>query len=115
MDEYQKEIADLEAQIEELVQAEGDKHEIADLQMQAEVLKAMYARAVELFDAGNQDPHLRLALSMRGFGDWNLDNAYAFVYETAVELPYGGHGAFVGSIRNADFEAMLAGAAPAAD
>ena len=40
---------DLEAQVEELVEAEGDKETIADLSMQAEILRALYAQARELF------------------------------------------------------------------
>ena len=40
---------ELEAQVEELVESEGDKETIADLSMQAEILKALYAQARELF------------------------------------------------------------------
>ncbi len=107
MDDYQKEIADLERQIEEMVEAEGDKEQIADLTMQAEILKALYARARELFGEGEKDQELRRALAIRGYGEWSLDNVYAFVYETAIELPDRGHHAFVGGIRDADFAAML--------
>jgi hypothetical protein len=106
VDEYQKEIADLERQVEELVEQEGDKGVIADLSMQLEILKAIYARAVELFQQGERDAGLRSALTMRGYGEWSFDNAYAFVYEQAVELP-GGHAAFVGGIRDTDFAGML--------
>ena len=115
VDEYQKEIADLEAQVEELVEADGDKNEIADLQMQAEILKALYAQAVELHEAGRADEHMRRALGLRGYGAWDLDNVYAFVYETSVELPDRGHSAFVNGIRDADFAAILVEPAPAAE
>ncbi len=110
MDDYQKEIADLERQIEEMVEAEEDKQQIADLTMQAEILKALYARARELYADGEHDQELRSALAVRGYGDWSLDNVYAFVYETAVELPDRGHHAFVGGIRDADFAGILEGA-----
>ncbi len=107
MDDYQKEIADLERQLEELVEQEGDKDLIADLGMQLEILKALYARAFELFQQGrSDDPELRGALAMRGYGEWTFDNVYAFVYEQAVELP-GGHAAFVGGIRDTDFAGLL--------
>ncbi len=106
MDDYQKEIADLERQLEALVEEEGDKEVIADLSMQLEILKALYARAFELFQQGEHDPHLRSALALRGYGEWNFDNVYAFVYEQAVELP-GGHAAFVGGIRDTDFAGLL--------
>lgn len=107
MDDYQKEIADLERQIEEMVEAEGDKEQIADLTMQVEILKALYARARELFAEGEDDQELRAALAIRGYGEWNLDNVYAFVYETAIELPDRGHHAFIGGIRDADFAGLL--------
>ncbi len=108
MDDYQKEIADLERQIDEMVEAEEDKEQIADLQMQLEILKALYAQAVELCQEGECHPELRRALALRGYGDWDLDNVYAFVYEQAVELPASGHAAFVGAIRDSDFAGMLA-------
>lgn len=106
MDEYQKEIADLERQLEELVEQEGDKDVISDLSMQLEILKALYTRAFELFREGDRDPDLRRALAMRGYGEWSFDNVYAFVYEQAVELP-GTHAAFVGGIRDTDFAGLL--------
>ncbi len=106
MDEYQKEIADLERQLEDLVEQEGDKDLISDLSMQLDILKALYARAVELFRQGERDPDLRQALAMRGYGEWGFDNVYAFVYEQAVELP-GSHAAFVGGIRDTDFAGLL--------
>ena len=106
MDDYQKEIADLERQLEDMVEEEGDKEVIADLSMQLEILKALYARAFELYQLGEHDPDLRSALAIRGYGEWNFDNVYAFVYEQAVELP-GGHAAFVGGIRDTDFAGLL--------
>ena len=93
MDDYQKEIADLERQLEQLVEAEGDASTIAELTMQLDILKAIYARATDLYT--------------QGYGDWNLDNVYAFVYERSVELDAGAHGAFVGGINQADFAMML--------
>jgi len=107
VDEYQKEILDLDLQIADLVEEEGDKETIADLSMQAEILKALYAQARELFDRGAEDPDLRRALALKGYGDWTVDNVYAFVYERAVELPTTAHHAFVGEIREADFAAIL--------
>ena len=107
MDDYSKEISDLAAQIDELEQEEdADRTELADLKIQLEILKALYARARELFATGESDPELRSALAMRGYGPWGFDNVYAFVYEQAVELP-GTHAAFVGGIRDTDFAALL--------
>ena len=107
MNDYQKEIADLEAQIDQLVEAEGDPKTIAELSMQLEILKAIYARATDLLERGNKDQGLRYGLRIQGYGDWSLDNVYAFVYERAVELEPQQHRAFVGGIRNADFALML--------
>jgi hypothetical protein len=107
VNDYQKEIADLEAQIDQLVEAEGDPKTIAELSMQLEILKAIYSRATDLLERGKKDQGLRYGLRIQGYGDWALDNVYAFVYERAVELEPQAHRAFVGGIRNADFALML--------
>jgi hypothetical protein len=107
VNDYQKEIADLEAQIDSLVEAEGDPTTIAELSMQAEILKAIYARAADLLERGKKDQALRFGLRIQGYGDWTLDNVYAFVYERAVELEPQAHRAFVGGIRETDFALML--------
>jgi hypothetical protein len=107
VDDYQKEIADLEAQVVQLVEAEGDAKTIAELSMQLEILKVIYARAVDLFQRGRKDDGLRYGLRIQGYGDWTLDNVYAFVYERSVELEPKAHSAFVGGIKTADFALML--------
>jgi hypothetical protein len=107
VNDYQKEIADLEAQIDQLVEAEGDPKSIAELSMQLEILKAIYGRASDLLERGKKDQGLRYGLRIQGYGDWTLDNVYAFVYERAVELEPQAHRAFVGGIRNTDFALML--------
>ena len=107
MDDYQKEISDLETQVELLVEQEGDAKTIAELSMQLEILKAIYARAIDLLQRGQKDEGLRYGLRIQGYGDWNMDNVYAFVYERSVELEPQAHHAFVGGIRAADFALML--------
>lgn len=107
MDDYQKEIADLEAQVEQLVEEDGDARTIAELSMQLEILKAIYSRASDLFLRGKKDEDLRYGLRIQGYGDWTIDNVYAFVYERSVELEPKAHGAFVGGIKAADFALML--------
>lgn len=107
MDDYQKEIADLETQVERLVEAEGDAKTIAELSMQLEILRAIYARAIDLHKRGLKDEGLRYGLRIQGYGDWDLDNVYAFVYERSVELEPRAHSAFVGGIKAADFALML--------
>jgi len=100
VDDYEKEIADLEANVQQLVEADGDAQTIAELSMQLEVLKALYRR-------GLTDEGLRRGLRIQGYGDWTVDNVYAFVYERSVELEPKAHSAFVGGIRSADFALML--------
>jgi hypothetical protein len=107
VDDYQKEIADLETQVGRLVEEEGDAKTIAELSMQLEILKALYARATDLYQRGLRDEGLRYGLRIQGYGDWTLDNVYAFVYERSVELESQPHSAFVGGIRSADFALML--------
>jgi hypothetical protein len=107
VDDYQKEIADLEAQVDHLVEEEGDARTIAELSMQLEILKAIYARAIDLHQRGLKDEGLRYGLRIQGYGDWNMDNVYAFVYERSVELEPRAHSAFVGGIKAADFALML--------
>ena len=107
MDDYQKEIADLETQVEQLVEAEGDARTIAELSMQLDVLKAIYARTLDLYQRGQKDDGLRYGLRIQGYGDWTIDNVYAFVYERSVELEPNAHHAFVGGIKAADFALML--------
>ena len=107
MDDYQKEIADLETQVEQLVEAEGDPMTIAELSMQLEILKAFYIRATDLYQRGRADEGLRYGLRIQGYGDWTLDNVYAFVFERSVELELQPHSSFVGGIRSTDFALML--------
>ena len=107
MDDYQKEIADLETQVEQLVEEDSDAKTIAELSMQLEILKTIYARATDLFQRGQKDEGLRYGLRIQGYGDWSIDNVYAFVYERSVELEPKAHSAFVGGIRTADFALML--------
>ena len=107
MDDYQKEIADLEAQVEQLVEEDGGATTIAELSMQLEILKAIYARAADLFQRGKKNEDLRYGLRIQGYGDWTIDNVYAFVYERSVELEPKAHSAFVGGIKAADFALML--------
>ncbi len=107
MDDYAKEIIDLQREVETLVEAEGDPKEIAELELQVRVLRAIYEQATNLFERGNQDADLPRRLTMRGYGPWSLDNVYAFVYEAAVELPDPEPRAFVKDITQTDFVQLL--------
>ena len=108
MDEYETEIRELQTQVDAMIEAEEDPKEIAELQMQLEVLRALYGQAVALYQAGEEDVDLRRSLALRGYGEWKFENVYAFVYETSVELPAEGHRSFVGEIHDTDFAGLLA-------
>ena len=107
MDDYKREIADLQAEIDRMLEAEEDPKEIGELEMQLEILRAIYQRATELLTGGANDLELQRRLRLRGYGEWSLENVYAFVYESAVELPGNGHQAFIGGIRESDFGDLL--------
>ncbi|HEY8760251.1 MAG TPA: hypothetical protein VIP52_04995 [Candidatus Dormibacteraeota bacterium] len=107
MDDYSKEIADLQREVDRLVEAEGDQQEIVELEMQIRVLKALYEQATTLYEQGRSDADLRRQLVIRGYGEWMLDNVYAFVFETAVDLPDVEPKAFVNGISDTDFARLL--------
>ena len=108
MDEYSQEINELQAQVDAMIEAEEDRKTIAELEMQLQILRALYQQATLLFGEGRRDPELRASLALRGYGEWTLDNVYAFVYDTSVDLPADGHQSFLGEIRDTDFGALLA-------
>jgi hypothetical protein len=107
VDDYSHEIAELQAQIEAMVEADEDKKLIADLELQLQILRALYQQATLLLAEGEEDPALRHQLAIRGYGDWTMDNVYAFVYDTSVDLPVAQRGSFVGEIRDTDFASLL--------
>ena len=107
MDDYVREINDLQAQVDAMIEAEENPREIAELQMQLEILRALYAQATAVHEAGRLDLELRHGLALKGYGDWTLDNVYAFVYETSVDLPNDVRGSFLGEIRDTNFASLL--------
>jgi hypothetical protein len=109
VDDYSKEIADLRREIARLIEAEAEAQEIAEVEMQARVLEAFYEQALLLFERGRDDADLRRQLRTRGYGDWSLDHVYAFVFETAVDLPDVDPNpkAFLRGISHTDFASLL--------
>ena len=107
MDDYAKEITDLQREVDRLIEGEGDPDEIAELELQIRVLRAIYERAFELHEQGARNPELPIRLRMRGYGEWNLDNVYAFVYEQSIEIPDTDTRAFVKEITATDFAGVL--------
>lgn len=107
VDDYSREIGELERQIEAMVEAEEDPKEIEELRMQLHVMRAIYEKATRLWEEGRDDPELPRLLALRGFGEWTMENVYAFVYEASVELPGEGHTAFLNEIKETDFSSLL--------
>jgi hypothetical protein len=107
VDDYSREIGELEKQIEAMVEAEEDAKEIEELRMQLHVMRAIYEKATLLWEEGREDPELPGLLALKGFGEWTMENVYAFVYETSVELPGDGHRAFLSEIKETDFSSLL--------
>lgn len=109
MDDYAREIQDLQRQVEQLEAEAAEKELVADLKTQLDILQALYRQATGLHQAGLGNEALRQALRLRGYGDWNLDNVYAFVFDTAVDLPEEPDRAFAREIKGTDFGSLLAG------
>src|SRR6202521_582124 len=107
MDDYSREIGDLQREVERLVEAEGDPQEIAELEMQVRVLKALYEQATTLYDRGRGDPGVKRQLVSRGYGEWTLDNVSAFVFEAAVDPPDVAPKAFANGISHTAFPGLL--------
>ncbi len=107
MDEYSKEITDLQLQVEQMEEEQGDADVIVDLKTQLDILQALYRQATRLLEAGHDDEDLRHSLMTRGYGDWSLDTVYAFVFDRAVELPEEASRSFAGEIRGTDFAVFL--------
>lgn len=105
--DYTHEIDELQAQIDAMVEAEEDPKEIAELQMQLQILRAIYDQASRVFEAGRASDELRQSLALRGYGEWTLDNVYAFVFDTTTDLPSQEHRSFLGEIWETDFAALL--------
>jgi hypothetical protein len=107
IDEYAREIRELQVQVDQLVEAEEEPKTISELESQIEVLKALYESARELFARGESDGPLKSALQLRGYGSWTLENVYAFVYDAAVDQPAAGPREFVNLIHDTDFAWIL--------
>lgn len=107
--DYTHEIRQLQSIVDKMVQTEADPKEIAELEMQLQVHIAIYEQVGRLYEAGLRDEEMHRALAMRGYGEWTLDNVYAFVFDTTTDLPMDEHHSFLAEIREADFAVLLAG------
>jgi hypothetical protein len=109
VDEYELEIAEVRRSLARLRVEEAAPLLIDEYEAELRILVALYEAATRTMDAGTADRRLAGALSGLGFGEWDLDNVYAFVYEAAMEADTEGRdlGAVIGEM---DFPALLLGA-----
>ena len=81
-DEYQLEIAQTRRHLAGLKAEEAPAPVIAEFEAQLRNLQSLYRAALDTLAA--PDPRLPRALRELGFGDWTLQNVYAFVYDAAM-------------------------------
>jgi hypothetical protein len=86
VDEYALEIDALRRTLARLRVEEADQAVIDEYEAELRILRALYAAATETLAQGDRDPRLAGALEQLGFGDWNLDSIYSFVYEAALDV-----------------------------
>jgi len=84
VDEYQLEIQAIRSTLTRLRADEADPELIEEYEAEVRILVALYTAATESLDAGLADPRLRTVLAELGFGEWNMQNVYSFVYDAAL-------------------------------
>jgi hypothetical protein len=106
VDEYALEIDSLRRTLARLRVEEAAPPLIDEYEVELRILVALYDAASRTMDARDGDPRLAGALACLGFGGWDLDNVYSFVYEAAMEAETEGRdlAAFIGEM---DFPALL--------
>jgi hypothetical protein len=109
-DEYQLEIQSIRTTLTRLRADEADPELIEEYEAEVRILSALYLAATEMLAAGESTPRLRAILDELGFGEWNMENVYSFVYEAALDMEESGHDLaarvgqtdFVGALLSAD-------------
>ena len=91
MDEYQLEIQSIRSTLLRLRADEADPELIEEYEAELRILVALHQAAVEMVVAGEANPRLRGLLEELGFGEWNMENVYSFVYEAALDMDEAGH------------------------
>jgi hypothetical protein len=110
VDEYALEIDSLRRTLARLRVEEAAPPLIDEYEVELRILVALYEAANRTMDARDGDAGLARALALLGFGAWDLNNVYAFVYEVAMEVDTDGRdlGALIGEM---DFPALMLTAA----
>jgi len=106
VNEYELEIDSIKRALARLRAAEAAAAVIEEYEVELRNLQALYRAAQETMTEGKADQRIRRALDDLGFGDWSLDNVYAFVYEAAVDAEQGDTG-LASTVDQIDFAASL--------
>jgi hypothetical protein len=107
VDEYQLEIQSVRQTLERLRAAEAEPAVVEEYEAELRNLTSLYNAARETLAAGERDRRLGRALSELGFGDWTLQNVYAFVYDASMELDLDGGTDLAGRVDETDYAASL--------
>lgn len=91
MDEYQLEIQAIRTTLGKLRADQADPELIEEYEAQMRILVALYSAATETLEAGRHDPRLRTVLAELGFGEWDMESVYSFIYDAALDMDESGH------------------------
>ncbi|MHB8571954.1 MAG: hypothetical protein ACYDAY_03215 [Candidatus Dormibacteria bacterium] len=97
--EYDIEIAELSREIRAREEAQADPELIAELERERDVLKALLASAMSLWEAGEENEDLRRRFETEVGLSWDFADAYSQVYEWAVSVDTDDPEAFLRRIR----------------
>jgi hypothetical protein len=106
VDEYALEIDSLRRALARLRLEEAAPALIEEYEVELRILTALYEATGQTINAGAGDPGLAGALERLGFGEWELDNVYCFIYEAAMEADTDGRD-LAGVIGETDFAALM--------
>ena len=91
LDEYLLEIQSIRSTLTKLRADEADPELIEEYEAELRILMALYTAATETLEAGLADPRLPTVLEELGFGEWNMENVYSFIYDAAIDMDVAGH------------------------
>ena len=106
LDEYQIEIRDIRRTLGRLRAEKAREELIAEYEAELRNLVALYEAARTMLEDGARSEELRTALRELGFGEWTLENVYAFVYEASMEAETDGRD-LANVINHTDYAASL--------
>ncbi|HEY7928285.1 MAG TPA: hypothetical protein VIG86_12825 [Candidatus Dormibacteraeota bacterium] len=91
LDEYQLEIQSIRSTLAKLRADQADPELIEEYEAELRILMALYTAATVTLEAGLSDPRLSTVLTDLGFGEWNMEHVYSFIYDAALDMDEAGH------------------------